>query len=71
MSFRHLKIGDTVKRNLSGVIMDMIVTDVQEDVILCGGTYGWTFDRDSGWEEDHDIGWGVSFGRTGSHLIKD
>lgn len=59
MSFRDVKVGDTVTRLLSGVIpMKMKVTRVDEDVLYCGtpcGEDGWTFCRDTGAEIDEDI----------------
>lgn len=69
MSFKHIKVGDTIIRDLSGCIMKMIVTNIDDHLITAG--MGWQFDRETGWEEDSDLGWGREFGRTGSHLIKE
>lgn len=79
MSFRHLKVADEVNRNLGGVLMPMIVTEVKEDTVICdtitkdGAIFlgPWTFDRDTGWEEDSKLRWGNAYGRTGSYLIKE
>lgn len=63
MSFRDVKKGDTVHRMLAGTIpMDLIVTDITDDMIVTGG--GWEFDRDTGVEVDDMIAGIVS------HLVK-
>jgi hypothetical protein len=55
---------------LAGEIpMSLLVTDVDELLIHCGGPQGWKFDRETGMEVDEDIGWGPHFGITGSYLV--
>lgn len=72
VDFFDVQVGDTVHRLLAGVVrMDLKVTTVTDDLILCGDDGGWTFDRATGIEEDHELGWGVSFGITGSYLVKE
>lgn len=68
--FRALKVGDTVTRLIAGSIpMKLVVTDVDERFVYCGGPGGWKFDRDSGHEVDEELGWGPQFGVTGSFLV--
>ena len=56
-----MKIGGTVTRMLAGVIpMDLKITDITEDKIVCGP---WEFDKVTGIEIDEDIDGYVS------HLI--
>lgn len=75
MSFRNLKVGDTVKRRLGlgGPMMRLVVTGLTDDLILCGAPDapighdmkkfdGWTFNRDEGYEVDEDLGWGIRRG---------
>jgi hypothetical protein len=69
-SYRAMKVGDIVTRLLAGSIpMKLVVTDVDDRFIYCGGPGGWKFDRDDGYEVDEDIGWGPQFGITGSFLL--
>lgn len=70
MTFRNIKPGDVVTRMLAGTVeMPLRVTEVTDDLILCGPKgEGWAFDRDVGWEEDPDLGWGRKFKGTGSYL---
>ena len=71
-SLREVRVGDTVTRLLAGSIpMKLVVSDVDEHLIYCGGPGGWKFDRDSGVEVDEELGWGPQFGITGSYLIPD
>lgn len=64
MSFRDVKVGDTVHRLLAGLIpMNLPVEKVTEDLIICVG--GWEFDRDTGVEVDDMIPMQVS------HLVKE
>lgn len=79
MSFEHLKVGDRVYRLLGGkVTMEMEVTEVKDEIIVCGvvtkagkvAPFGWEFDRKTGMEEDDDLGWGVAHGATGSYLTE-
>lgn len=58
-----LQVGDKVTRMLCGVIpMDLKVTELTEDIIVCGA---WTFARKTGHEIDEEISCLVS------HLIQD
>lgn len=79
MKFGHVKVGDTVQRNLCGKLMDMIVIHVDDELIYCDAADGrplqgeplvelWKFDRLTGAEEDEELGWGRKFGATGSRL---
>lgn len=66
MSFRDLKVGDTVTRMLAGEIpIELKVTEVLQDKIICGA---WEFCRSTGMEIDDDLGWGPTYGITGSYL---
>ncbi len=74
---RHVKTGDHVLRKFpspqdfeSGPTMELVVTEVDDDLIYCGpkGT-GWSFDRATGAEVDHDLRWGPMYGITGTFLI--
>lgn len=68
--FRHVKVGDLVVRLLAGELpMELVVTDVSDEVIVCGGPAGWRFDRATGIEVDEELGWGPQFGISGSYLI--
>ncbi len=66
-----IRPGDRVRRMLGGAIpIDLIVTDVTEDLILCGEAgIGWSCDRVTGAEVDEEIAWGPRFGKTGSYLV--
>ena len=65
-----VKKGDTVRRMLAGTIpMDVKVTDLTEEKILCGKEGdGWEFDRRTGAEIDDFLGWGAPPKMTGSFL---
>lgn len=68
--FRNVKVGDRVVRLLGGELpMELVVTEVSDEVIVCGGPGGWRFDRVTGIEVDEELGWGPQFGITGSYLI--
>jgi hypothetical protein len=51
--FKKIKIGDTVERNMCGLLMPLNVTAVTNDLIYCGP---WTFKLETGYEYDPDIG---------------
>jgi hypothetical protein len=69
-SYRALKPGDVVIRLIAGSIpMKLIVSDVDERFIYCGGPAGWKFDRNNGAEVVEEIGWGPESGITGSYLL--
>lgn len=68
-AYHRIAVGDVVVRILGGAPMALLVTNIDEDLIHCGGPAGWTFDRNSGWEVDEEIGWGPNFGVTGSYLL--
>jgi hypothetical protein len=65
-------VGDIVQRSFgSGKAMGLVVSEVDDKFIHCGG---WKFDRDLGYEVDEEIGWGVkmedgSISPTGSFLV--
>jgi hypothetical protein len=69
---KEIKIGDVVVRNLAGTKMQLRVTDITDDLIICGGNredhVGWWFDKETGAEVDDELMWGPKFGRTGSCL---
>lgn len=68
--FRAVQVGDRVVRLLAGELpMELLVTEVTDDLIVCGGAAGWTFDRVTGIEIDEELGWGPQFGITGSYLV--
>lgn len=58
--------GDIVTRNLAGILMHLKVSEVTDDLIICGA---WTFDRKTGAEVDEDLGWGPPPQATGSYLV--
>lgn len=60
-----INIGDTVIRNLCGVVMELRVTDVTTDKIVCGD---WEFCNVTGAEIDDELGWGPPPKATGSYL---
>lgn len=61
----NAKVGDAVVRNMGGVIMTFMVTEVTEDKIICGW---WTFDKATGAEIDEDLNWGPPPLSTGSYI---
>ena len=75
--FSHIKVGDKVRRNLGGVIMDLRCTELDAKFIYCGAPgIGWKFDRKTGGEVDEELEWGTKneFGmtnRTGSRLVEE
>jgi hypothetical protein len=74
---RHVKVGDHVLRKFSGsrdfesgATMELIVTEVDDELIYCGPKgIGWSFDRATGAEVDHDLRWGPIYGMTGTFLV--
>jgi len=72
---KEIKIGDYVTRNLAGIKMQLRVTDLTDNLIVCGGTAashnGWWFDRKTGAEVDAELGWGPVSGVTGSYLEEE
>jgi hypothetical protein len=60
-----MQIGDKVTRMMADISMELEITKITEDLIICGP---WTFDRKSGMEIDDDLGWGPMYGITGSFL---
>jgi hypothetical protein len=58
-----VKVGDEVVRNMAGVHMTLIVSEVQDGKIVCGP---WTFDQETGAELDEDLGWDAT--HTGSYI---
>jgi len=62
----NIKVGDTVTRLLAGTIpMELKVTEVTDDRIVCGG---WEFDKATGVEIDEELGWGPPPKMTGSFI---
>jgi hypothetical protein len=64
-----VKVGDTVRRMIAGVVpMNLVVTAVADGVITCGP---WKFDEATGAEIDEDLGWGPhpKYPHTGSYLV--
>lgn len=76
MSFRNLKVGDKVKRNMANIVMPGEVMFVEGDVLywtadnfrLKNKEDMWAFDE-KGWEYDEEMGWGHKFGLCISHLV--
>ncbi len=60
---KETKVGERVTRNMAGIIMDLRVSEVTDDLIKCGP---WEFDRQTGAEIDEDLGWDNN--RTGSFI---
>jgi hypothetical protein len=61
-----MNVGDMVTRLLAGSVeMELRVTALTEDRIICGG---WEFDRATGAEIDEDLGWGPPPKMTGSFI---
>lgn len=54
----NYKVGDTVTRNMCGMLMDLKVTEVTEDKIICGD---WEFCKETGVEIDDTIDCVVSY----------
>lgn len=50
-----IRIGDTVVRYMAGITMDLPVTNLRHDRIICAD---WEFCIDTGAEIDEDLGWG-------------
>lgn len=48
----HVVAGDVVTRNLCGMEMDLLVSDVKDGIIYCGP---WMFDQKTGGEIDDQI----------------
>lgn len=67
MNLQEVKVGDVVVRKISSdeVLMQLKVTHVTEDKVVCGA---WEFDRETGVEIDEDLHWGPKYGRTGSYI---
>jgi hypothetical protein len=66
---QNLRIGDPVERWLGGAPIKLLVTDIKEDLIVCGGR--WEFLRENGAEYDPELGWGLASGAamvTGSYI---
>lgn len=63
MTLQDVKVGDTVTRNLCGMEMELKVTEITENRIICGS---WEFDKKSGAEIDEELGWGPTM--TGSFI---
>lgn len=64
-NLKNLKIGDLVDRWFGGSVpaMELIVTEVTEELITCGD---YAFEPRNGLEVDEDLGWG-EFG-SGSYI---
>lgn len=60
-----MKPGDTVTRILVGMPMELKVTEVTDELIICGP---WKFSRRTGAEIDEDLGWNEQ--TTGSYLLE-
>jgi hypothetical protein len=63
-----IQVGDKVVRMLAGTIpMELKVTEITEDLIVCGW---WTFDKRTGAEVDEELGWGPppKYDHTGSYI---
>lgn len=77
MAFEHLAIGDTVKRSMAGIIMDLTVGDKDDEFVWCGieghvpatREQGWKFDLDYGIETDEEAEWGFKYGVVLSWLL--
>ena len=78
MSFGYLKVGDKVERDLGGLLMTLVVGDIDDEYVWCGSTdgfvianreQGWMFDLKFGIETDHEAGWGVQYGKVLSWLL--
>ena len=59
-----MKIGYIVIRLLCGTKMELLVTDVSDELITCGY---WTFDPENGAEIDEELGWDKY--HSGSYII--
>jgi hypothetical protein len=66
MNLQDVKPGDFVTRMLCGTPMQLKVSEVTDDRIVCGP---WKFCKKTGAEIDEDLGWGRS--GTGSFLQHD
>lgn len=63
-----VKAGDKVTRIIGGYHMELRVTKVTDDLIVCGP---WEFDRETGMEIDETMEWGPKWGATGSRLLAE
>lgn len=66
MSGHNVKPGDTVIRMMAGIPMPMLVTEVTDDLVMCGA---WVFDLRTGAEIDSFLNWGPPPLATGSYLV--
>lgn len=73
--FEHVRAGDRVTRILAGIKMNLLVTRVTPELIICGGDEtdheGWWFDPKTGAEIDEELGWGPPPKKTGSYLARE
>ena len=60
---KDVTVGSFVRRNIAGMIMELKVTQITKDRIICGP---WEFDRETGCEIDEYLGWNNEI--TGSYL---
>lgn len=63
MSLKELKVGDYVIRNLKGTTIELVVTKITRNKIICGP---WAFDNETGGEIDDDLDWDRC--HTGSYI---
>jgi hypothetical protein len=54
-NLQNLQAGDKVTRYIAGIPMELKVTEITEDLIICGP---YEFCRKTGAEIDEDLGWG-------------
>jgi hypothetical protein len=66
MCLEDMKVGDTVTRMMCGFPMQLKVSTVTDDRIICGP---WTFSKANGAEIDEELGWDER--KTGSYLYHD
>lgn len=52
---KKIRVGSIVTRNMHGIINKLKVTEITDDLIICGGPGGWSFDKKTGWEVDEEM----------------
>lgn len=51
---KSLVVGDTVTRNMCGVKMPLKISEITDELIICGP---WSFSKKTGAEIDEELGW--------------
>jgi len=57
-TLNELKVGDEVIRNMGGILMNLKITKITIDKIICGA---WEFSKKTGEEIDEDLSFPASY----------